>query len=201
MHPPTPLGGGRGQRWAAQQLVHPREVLGVGIERLLAFHSALAPDGEARGLAYWTAAVAESFCEGGCVRLELGGQSYEMPAATAGRFYHGLFSDGGVASIHVALNDPSVSRLPGPAAIASFHSVLMTTTYATGRRVLEAGELRVIFDAAFRIRLWAFTAADTSVCLPRRRAAGPEDALPRTADATISRNLDWPDDAPAPRRR
>ncbi|KAJ2713073.1 hypothetical protein H4R19_002430 [Coemansia spiralis] len=197
MHPPAPV-----LRGAVQHLVHPPEVLGHGIERLLAFHSVLVPGGEERELGFWQAVVADSFCEGGAVRMELGGHTYEMPVATVGRFYHKLFTEGSVVSIHVALNDPRVYRLPGHASTLSFHDVLMTTTYTNGRRVLDAGELRVVFDPAFRIRVWAFLSTDTSVCLPRKRPNGPDDALPRTSEATISRNLDWPNDTrTTPRRR
>ncbi|KAJ1726645.1 hypothetical protein LPJ61_005047, partial [Coemansia biformis] len=184
-----------------QHLVQPREVLGLGMERLMAFHSMLAPSAEEHGLEYWNSAIAESFCDSGSVRLDFGAQSYDMPVATAGWFYHRLFSEGAVVSIHIALNDPSVHRLPNQASIISFHGVLMTTTYTGGRRVLETGELRVIFDHAFYIRVWAFTSNDAGICMPRKRPSGSDDAFIRTADATIARILDWPKDPPAPRRR
>ncbi|KAJ2758527.1 hypothetical protein H4S06_002657, partial [Coemansia sp. BCRC 34490] len=178
-------------------------VLGAGTERLLAFHSALGPSGEPRDLDHWTSAISSSFAQGGTIRMEIGGQSYDMPAATAGRFYHRLFGDGGVVSIHVALSSAQVHMLGNAASIVSFHGVLLTTAYANGRRVLEAGDLRVIFDPRFRIRVWAFSCADATVCLPRKRPNGADDALARSSDATIARNLDWPDmsPAPAPKRR
>ncbi|KAJ2665297.1 hypothetical protein IWW48_000185 [Coemansia sp. RSA 1200] len=178
-------------------------VLGAGTERLLAFHSALGPSGETRDLDHWISAISSSFAQGGTIRMEIGGQSYDMPAATAGRFYHRLFGDGGVVSIHVALSSAQVHMLGNAASIVSFHGVLLTTAYANGRRVLEAGDLRVIFDPRFRIRVWAFSCADATVCLPRKRPNGADDALARSSDATIARNLDWPDTspAPAPKRR
>ncbi|KAJ2525003.1 hypothetical protein GGI11_000381 [Coemansia sp. RSA 2049] len=178
-------------------------VLGAGTERLLAFHSALGPSGEPRDLDHWTSAISSSFAQGGTIRMEIGGQSYDMPAATAGRFYHRLFGDGGVVSIHVALSSAQVHMLGNAASIVSFHGVLLTTAYANGRRVLEAGDLRVIFDPRFRIRVWAFSCADATVCLPRKRPNGADDALARSSDVTIAHNLDWPDmsPAPAPKRR
>ncbi|KAJ1884767.1 hypothetical protein LPJ81_007029, partial [Coemansia sp. IMI 209127] len=177
------------------------DVLGQGTERLLAFHSTLAPKSEQRDLEYWKTAISSNFSSTGNIRLDLGGQSYDMPVAAAGRFYHRLFSDGSVVSMHVALSDAKVHGMASASSIVSFHNILLTTTYANGRRVLEAGDLRVIFDPQFRIRVWAFVSNDATICLPRKRPNGPEDALTRTSDATIARNLDWPNESPAPRRR
>ncbi|KAJ1667052.1 hypothetical protein EV178_001773 [Coemansia sp. RSA 1646] len=177
------------------------DVLGQGTERLLAFHSTLAPRSDQRGLEYWNSAISCNFSKAGNIRMDLGGQSYDMPVATAGRFYHRLFSDGSVVSIHVALSSARVHNMANASSIVSFHNILLTTTYANGRRVLEAGDLRVIFDPQFRIRVWAFTSNDATICLPRKRPNGPEDALTRTCDATIARNLDWPNESPAPKRR
>ncbi|KAJ2587520.1 hypothetical protein H4R99_008122 [Coemansia sp. RSA 1722] len=79
---------------------------------------------------------------------------------------------------------------------------MVTSTYVSGRRVIETGSLRVIFAPDFRIRVWAFSAADATICLPRKRPNSQDDALVRTAEATIARNLDWPNtDVPLPRRR
>ncbi|KAJ2678219.1 hypothetical protein GGI25_002570 [Coemansia spiralis] len=184
-----------------QQQQQQDEVLGQGTGRLLAFHSKLAPSTAMRSLDYWNEAISANFADGGTIRMDLGGQSYDMPVATAGRFYYRLFSDGSVVSMHVALSAAKVHHLANSSSIVSFHSILLTTTYANGRRVLEAGDLRVIFDSQFRIRVWAFTSNDATVCLPRKRPNGPEDALMRTNDATIARNLDWPNESPAPKRR
>ncbi|KAJ2803566.1 hypothetical protein H4R20_002839 [Coemansia guatemalensis] len=179
------------------------QVVGSGLERLLAFHSVLAArhSDVTRDLEFWQRAVADNFCVGGSLRLDHGQQSYDVPAATAGRFYHRLFAEGAVESMHVALGQAAVHPMPASAAIASFHDVLLATTYTSGRRVLEPGALRVIFDRNMRIRLWAFEAVDAAVCLPRKRPAVTDDAPTRTADASIARNLDWPRSTPPPRRR
>ncbi|KAJ2459448.1 hypothetical protein GGI02_005879 [Coemansia sp. RSA 2322] len=179
-----------------------KEILGRGIEQLLKFHSALAPITEAGEIDYWRAKVSDSFSDIGIIRLELGSQTYNMPVAAAGSFYHLLFGeDCGVVSMHVALGQPRVYPLRQTASIMSFHGVQMTTTYSNGRRVLETGDLRVIFDESFRIRLWAFSSDDATVCLPRKRPNASDDSLTRTSEATIARNLDWPNLSPAPKRR
>ncbi|KAJ2493166.1 hypothetical protein IWW37_000816 [Coemansia sp. RSA 2050] len=178
-----------------------KEVLGRGIEQLLKFHSVFAPASEVRDLEYWKAAISDNFCKVGNIRLELGTQSYDMLAVAAGSFYYRLFSEGAVVSMHMALGRPNIYPLKQNASIMSFHGVHLTTTYANGRRVLEAGDLRVIFDEDFRIRLWAFSSEDATVCLPRKRPNGTDDALTRTCDATIGRNLDWPNALPTPKRR
>ncbi|KAJ2813999.1 hypothetical protein H4S07_000242 [Coemansia furcata] len=186
---------------AAPVILSQKEVLGRGIEQLLKFHSVFAPASDVRDLEYWRAAISDYFCDIGNIRLELGTQSYDMPVAAAGGFYHRLFNEGTAVSMHMALGQPNIYRLKQNASIMSFHGVHMTTTYANGRRVLEAGDLRVIFDEDFRIRLWAFSSEDATVCLPRKRPNGTDDALTRTCDATIGRNLDWPNAIPTPRRR
>ncbi|KAJ2616890.1 hypothetical protein H4S08_000562 [Coemansia sp. RSA 1365] len=178
-------------------------VVGGGLERLLAFHSVLSakPSGSTRGLEFWQRTVKENFSVGGSLRLDHSQQSYDVPAATAGRFYHRMFSEGAVESMHVALGQVAVHGMPASAAIASFHDVLLTTTYFSGRRVLESGALRVIFDRDLRIRLWAFEAVEATACLSRKRSA-PADEMPtRTVDVSIARHLDWPRAVPPPQRR
>ncbi|KAJ1825325.1 hypothetical protein LPJ60_000037 [Coemansia sp. RSA 2675] len=199
--PPAPLQALQSLDHRAPVALSQNEILGRGIEQLLKFHSAFAPASEARDLEYWKAAISDNFCKVGNIRLELGTQSYDMPAVAAGGFYYRLFTEGAAVSMHMALGRPNIYPLKQNASIMSFHGVHMTTTYANGRRVLEAGDLRVIFDEDFRIRLWAFSSEDSTVCLPRKRPNGTDDALTRTCDATIGRNLDWPNALPTPKRR
>ncbi|KAJ2062420.1 hypothetical protein GGI17_002422 [Coemansia sp. S146] len=199
--PPAPLQTLQTVNHTAPAILSQKEVLGRGIEQLLKFHSIFAPASDVRDLDYWKTAISDNFCDIGNIRLELGTQTYDMPVAAAGGFYHRLFSEGTVVSMYMALGQPNIYRLKQNASIMSFHGVHMTTTYANGRRVLEAGDLRVIFDEDFRIRLWAFSSEDATVCLPRKRPNGTDDALTRTCEATIGRNLDWPNALPMPKRR
>ncbi|KAJ2896391.1 hypothetical protein IWW38_002037 [Coemansia aciculifera] len=199
--PPVPLLPAQLLDALAPGILSDKEVLGRGIEQLLKFHSILVPSNDAPSLEYWTAAISDKFCDIGNIRLELGAQSYDMPVAAACGFYQRLFSEGAVVSIHVALGQPKLYRLKQNSSILSFHGVHMTTTYVNGRRVLETGDLRVIFGEDFRIRLWAFSSEDATVCLPRKRSNGTDEALTRTCEATIGRNLDWPNTQPAPKRR
>ncbi|KAI7829285.1 hypothetical protein BX661DRAFT_181718 [Kickxella alabastrina] len=172
-----------------------RDVLGSAIDRLLAFHSSFT--GMPRTLEEWNAVIDEHFVADGGLRLDLGTQSYDVPKSTAGRFYHTFFGADGVISMYVALGPATINALPiGTEFVVAFHNVLITTTYAGGRRVLESGALRAVFASDFRIRLWAFSATDATVCLPRKRPSGHDDALVRMADATIARNLEWSAEAP-----
>ncbi|KAJ2852084.1 hypothetical protein J3B02_003507 [Coemansia erecta] len=177
-----------------------KDVLGTGIERLLAFHGIF---GDGTGdMDKWTAAVAKYFTPEGTLRLDMGTQSFDVPVCTVGRFYHQMFGDGGISSMHIALGPAKAHCLRNSGSLVSFHGVMVTSTYATGRRVIETGALRVIFASDFRIRVWAFTAADATICLPRKRPNGQDDAPIRTAEATIARNLDWPNtELPLPKRR
>ncbi|KAJ2456509.1 hypothetical protein GGF42_003231 [Coemansia sp. RSA 2424] len=199
--PPVPLQTAQTLDPLPPVILSQKEVLGRGIEQLLKFHSVFAPADDAPDLDYWTMAISDNFCDIGNIRLELGTQSYDMPAAAASGFYHRLFSEGAAVSMHIALGRPNLYRLKQNSSIMSFHGVHMTTTYANGRRVLEAGDLRVIFGDDFRIRLWAFSSEDATVCLPRKRPNGTDEALTRTCEATIGRNLDWPNNPPVPKRR
>ncbi|KAJ2384952.1 hypothetical protein H4S02_004575 [Coemansia sp. RSA 2611] len=176
------------------------EALGAGLVQLEQFHNAFAERAGPRSLDFWNAVVARSFADGGSVKLELGGQRYEMPAAAAGRFYHRLFTEGGVQSIRLALND-SDTWLVGADTALAFRAACMTTTYASGRRVVEHGVLRVYLAHSLRMRAWAFESREATVLLPRKRISAADDLLIRTADATIARNLDWPHDTPPPPRR
>ncbi|KAJ1898788.1 hypothetical protein LPJ66_002535 [Kickxella alabastrina] len=172
-----------------------RDVLGSGIDRLLAFHSSFT--GTPRTLEEWNAVIDEHFVADGGLRLDLGTQSYDVPKSTAGRFYHTFFGADGVISMYVALGPATINALPiGTEFVVAFHDVLITTTYAGGRRVLESGALRAVFASDFRIRLWAFSATDATVCLPRKRPSGHDDAPVRMADATIARNLEWSAEGP-----
>ncbi|KAJ1893542.1 hypothetical protein LPJ66_005689 [Kickxella alabastrina] len=172
-----------------------RDVLGSGIDRLLAFHSSFT--GTPRTLEEWNAVIDEHFVADGGLRLDLGTQSYDVPKSTAGRFYRTFFGADGVISMYVALGPATINALPiGTEFVVAFHDVLITTTYASGRRVLESGALRAVFASDFRIRLWAFSATDATVCLPRKRPSGHDDAPVRMADATIARNLEWSAEAP-----
>ncbi|KAJ1808604.1 hypothetical protein LPJ56_006089 [Coemansia sp. RSA 2599] len=177
-----------------------KDVLGAGIERLLAFHGIF---GDGTGdLDKWTAAVARHFTPEGTLRLDMGSQSFDVPVCTVGRFYHKMFGDGGISTMHIALGPAKAHCLRNSGSLVSFHGVMVTSTYATGRRVIETGALRVIFASDFRIRVWAFSAADATICLPRKRPNGQDDAPIRTAEATIARNLDWPNtEIPLPKRR
>ncbi|KAJ2250868.1 hypothetical protein GGI13_003958 [Coemansia sp. RSA 455] len=199
--PPAPLQTLQAAAHLVPAILSQKEVLGRGIEQLLKFHSIFAPASDVRDLDYWKTAISDNFCDIGNIRLELGTQSYDMPVAAAGGFYYRLFSEGTVVSMYMALGQPKIYRLKQNASIMSFHGVHLTTAYANGRRVLEAGDLRVIFDEDFRIRLWAFSSEDATVCLPRKRPNGTDDALTRTCEATIGRNLDWPNALPTPKRR
>ncbi|KAJ2742067.1 hypothetical protein GGI20_004745 [Coemansia sp. BCRC 34301] len=199
--PPVPLRLAQALDPMLPAILSQQEVLGRGIEQLLKFHSVFVPADDAPDLDYWIASIGDSFCDIGNIRLELGTQSYDMPVAAAGSFYYRLFSEGAVVSMHIALGQPKLYRLKQNASIMSFHGVHMTTTYANGRRVLETGDLRVIFGEDFRIRLWAFSSEDATVCLPRKRPNGTDEALTRTCEATIGRNLDWPNAQPVPKRR
>ncbi|KAJ1868126.1 hypothetical protein LPJ78_000426 [Coemansia sp. RSA 989] len=179
-----------------------RDSVGYCMERLLSLHDAFGPRDESRNLDYWNHTIMESFASAGCMRLELGGQIYEMPASTAGRFYNGLFNEGAVVSIRFSLGKVKALQFPqSDTALMSFHSVCMITAYASGRRVEESGCLRVCFDSAFNIRIWTFESSDTTVLLPRKRPSAPDDMPARVADTTIARNLDWPKDSPPARRR
>ncbi|KAJ1942267.1 hypothetical protein FBU59_003248 [Linderina macrospora] len=179
----------------------PDQVLGSGIERLLSFHSKLSAATRTNDEAFWQAAISDHFAERANIRLDLGSQTYDMPIETAARFYHQLFTEGNATSIHVALGSARVHLLDRASSIVSFHGVLVTTAYANGRRVVEHGDLRVIFDPSFSLQLWAFSASDSTILLPRKRPSGADDAMTRSADATIMRNLAWPKELPPPRRR
>ncbi|KAJ1958039.1 hypothetical protein EC988_000517, partial [Linderina pennispora] len=178
-----------------------QQVLGSGIERLLSFHSRLSAGAGTQTEGFWQAAIRDHFTGRANIRMDLGQQAYDMPIETAARFYHQLFTEGNATAIHVALGDASVHLVDRASSIVAFHGVLVTTAYANGRRVVETGDLRVIFDPAFSIHLWAFSAADSTILLPRKRPSGADDAMTRSADATIMRNLAWPRELPPPRRR
>ncbi|KAJ2851472.1 hypothetical protein IWW36_001111 [Coemansia brasiliensis] len=179
-----------------------RDSVGHCMERLLSLHDAFGPRDESRNLEFWNHVIGENFAPSGCMRLELGGQIYEMPASTAGRFYSGLFNEGAVVSIRFSLGKVKALQFAeSDTALMSFHSVCMITAYASGRRVEESGSLRVCFNSAFSIRVWTFESSDTTVLLPRKRPSAPDDMPARVADTTIARNLDWPKDPPPARRR
>ncbi|KAJ2498922.1 hypothetical protein GGH96_003922 [Coemansia sp. RSA 1972] len=184
---------------ALQEAVMPREVVGTGLEQLLAFHDALAPHNELRGLDYWDAVIKRHFAREGIMKFGLGGQAYDMSVATAGRFYHCMFGNG-VTGMRMVLGEPNVRHVSQSESCVTFHNACMTTTYAIGRRVEETGVLRVFFGPGFRMRVWAFDAADANVLLPRKRPVGADMAV-RTSDVSIARHLDWPNDMPPPRRR
>ncbi|KAJ2481221.1 hypothetical protein IWW56_001900 [Coemansia sp. RSA 2131] len=184
---------------AVPQEAVPREVVGTGLERLLAFHDAFATHNEPRGLDYWDAVIKQHFTQGGIMKFGLGGHTYDMPVATAGRFYHRMFGDG-VTGMRMVLGEANVWHVSQSESTITFRSACMTTTHATGRRVEETGVLRVFFGPGFRMRVWAFDATDAIVLLPRKRPPGADLAV-RTSDVSIARNLDWPNDMPPPRRR
>ncbi|KAJ2721413.1 hypothetical protein GGI07_003978 [Coemansia sp. Benny D115] len=186
---------------ASAAMHQPMDVLGAGVQRLLAFHSTLGSDASTYGLEAWEEAIAQHFVHSGSLLLDFAQQTYDVPVSTAARFYHRLFGDGGARSIHVALGPATIHMFGAGSSIVSFHGALLTTTFANGRRILENGSLRVIFASDFRIRLWAFSAEDATVCLPRKRAALQDDALTKLSDATIARNLEWPMPAIVPKRR
>ncbi|KAJ2577127.1 hypothetical protein GGH19_001569 [Coemansia sp. RSA 1807] len=182
-----------------QEAAMPREVVGTGMEQLLAFHDAFAPHNEPRGLDYCDAVIKRYFTREGIIKFGMGGQTYEVPMATAGRFYHCMFGNG-VTGMRMVLGEASVWRVSQSKSTITFHNACMTTTYAIGRRVEETGVLRVFFGLGFRMRVWAFDATDSTVLLPRKRPAG-SDIVVRISDVSIARNLDWPNDMPPPRRR
>ncbi|KAJ1724215.1 hypothetical protein LPJ53_001490 [Coemansia erecta] len=176
-----------------------QDILGSGVERLLAFHGDLTDS--VRDLEKWNSTVAKHFSSDGTLRLDLGTQSFDIPVSTTGRFYQQLFNEGGVSSIHVALGPAKVHRLRHAASLISFHGVMITSTYSGGRRVIETGSLRVIFTPDYHIRVWAFSAADATICLPRKRPNAQDDAMTRNAESTIGRNLEWPNTSALPPKR
>ncbi|KAJ2364197.1 hypothetical protein IW150_006541 [Coemansia sp. RSA 2607] len=185
--------------YAIENMHTEQEILGSGVERLLAFHGDLTDS--VRDLEKWNSTVAKHFSSDGTLRLDIGAQSFDIPVSTTGRFYQQLFTEGGVCSMHVALGPAKVHRLRHAASLISFHGVMITSTYLGGRRVIETGSLRVIFTPDFRIRLWAFSAADATICLPRKRPNAQDDAMVRTAESTIGRNLEWPNTSALPAKR